>query len=367
MKYDFLVIGSGAAGLNFALNAAKHGKVLVITKAKISDSATEKAQGGIAAATDPQDSIDSHIEDTLKAGHHKNDKTAVKHIIKRGPQTIEYLTSLGVNFSKDLRREGGHSHRRIHHVGDNTGDAIQQALIKAVKQQKNIEIRENTRAIELIKENGKVIGAQTNTGDIFANSVILATGGIGQKFAKTTNPKISTGDGIDMAKKAGVKLQDMEFIQFHPTVLNAPGKPSFMLTEALRGEGAHLLNEKEERFVDELLPRDTVCKEMEKQKEVFLDITHKEPSWIREHFPYVYKNLLKYGFDLTFDKIPIAPAAHYLCGGIATDLQGRTSLPGLYAYGETARTGIHGSNRLASNSLLEAIALTTEIPQELQE
>jgi len=356
---DFLVIGSGAAGLNFALNAAKHGSVLLITKEKLSDSATEKAQGGIAAATAPGDSIEKHIQDTLKAGHHKNKLSTVRHIISKGPQTIKYLQNLGVKFDKTLRREGGHSKRRIHHVGDHTGEAIEKALIRAVRKEKNIEIHEHTRAIKLLKSKGKITGATTAGEQVFyAKTTVLTTGGIGQKFPHTTNPPISTGDGIEMAKEAGAKLMDMEHVQFHPTVLSAPGKPTFMLTEALRGEGAKLINEKGERFVDELATRDIVCQAMEKQEQVFLDFTHKKPAWTQKNFPLVYKTLKKHSFDLTRDKIPIAPAAHFLCGGIATDLYGHTSLPGLLAFGETARTGLHGKNRLASNSLLEAIVTT---------
>ncbi len=360
-----MVIGSGAAGLNFALNASKHGQVLLITKKKISDSATEKAQGGIAAATARNDSIEKHIADTLKAGHNRNKKSAVKYIIEHGPQAIAHLKKLGVKFEKTLHREGGHSKRRVHHIGDHTGEAIEKALIRAVRKRPNIEIRENTRAISLIKKNGKIIGVKTEKYIIHAKATILATGGIGRKFPHTTNPEISTGDGIDMARKAGAKLMDMQYMQFHPTVLNAPGKPSFLLTEALRGEGAYLVNEEGDRFIDELAPRDKVCAAMNRQKQVFLDITRKNPVEIRKKFPLVGKTLKKYGFNLTRDKIPVAPAAHYLCGGIATDLQGRTSLPGLYAYGETARTGLHGSNRLASNSLLEAVVTTSIIPKEL--
>ncbi|HAU39410.1 MAG: L-aspartate oxidase, L-aspartate oxidase [Candidatus Peregrinibacteria bacterium GW2011_GWF2_43_17] len=369
---DFLVIGSGAAGLNFALSASKYGKVLVITKKKISDSATEKAQGGIAAVLNKNDSFTSHIKDTLVAGHYKNKKSAVEYIIKKGPAVIAHLKKLGVKFDKDLRREGGHSARRISHVADNTGKAIEDALIKAVKKNPNTEIREYTKALKIIKKNGSAIGIiasdeQKNcTYEIRAKAMILATGGIGQKFKSTTNPEISTGDGIDMAKKIGTRLADMNYIQFHPTVLNAPGTPKFLLTEALRGEGAKIVNEKKERFINELLPRDTICKAMEKQikqgHKIFLDFTHKKASYTKKAFPYVYKNLKKYDFDLTKDLIPIAPAQHYLCGGIAVDLQGRTSIPGLYAYGETARTGLHGANRLASNSLLEAIATTMETP-----
>jgi len=375
IKTDFVVVGSGAAGLNFALTASKYGEVLLITKKRLIDSATEKAQGGIATVLDKKDSFESHIKDTLIAGHYKNKKTAVKYIIKKGPEVITHLKKIGVKFDKDLRKEGGHSARRISHVADNTGKAIEITLIKTVKKNRNITIKEHTRAKKIIKKNGKAIGIiakseQKNyTYKIFAKATILATGGIGQKFRFTTNPEISTGDGIDMAKQAGARLADMNYIQFHPTVLNAPKKPKFLLTEALRGEGAKIVNEQRKRFINELLPRDIICTAIEKQMakghKVFLDFTHKQSSYTKKAFPYVYKTLKKYGFDLTKDLIPIAPAQHYLCGGIDVDLQGRTSIQGLYAYGETARTGLHGSNRLASNSLLEAIATTMEMPKEL--
>jgi len=372
----FLIIGSGAAGLNFALTASKYGQVILITKKKLSDSATELAQGGVAAVMSPKDSFDEHIKDTLEAGHYKNKKSAVKYIIRKGPTAIKHLKSLGVKFNKTLHREGGHNKRRINHVEDHTGEAIEKALTNATREKPNIEIREHTRATQLIKRNGKIIGCkafdeQKNcTTIIKAKATILATGGIGQKFKHTTNPKISTGDGIDMAQAVGAKLMDMQYIQFHPTVLNAPNKPKFLLTEALRGEGAHIIDEKGKRFIDELETRDTICSVMEeklnKGHKIFLDFTHKDPKQIKENFPHVYNTLKKYGLDLTKEPIPIAPAAHYLCGGIATDLKGRTSIPGLYAYGETARTGLHGSNRLASNSLLEAIVTTMALPKELK-
>ncbi|OIP81960.1 L-aspartate oxidase [Candidatus Peregrinibacteria bacterium CG22_combo_CG10-13_8_21_14_all_44_10] len=372
----FLVIGSGAAGLNFAITASQYGEVLLITKKKISDSATEMAQGGVAAVTSKKDSVGKHIEDTLKAGHYTNKKSAVKYIIEKGPAVIRHLASIGVNFDKTLHREGGHSERRISHVGDHTGDAIEKALIKQVRKIKNIHILEHTRATKLTKKNGKITGChaiceQKNcTLRIAAKATILATGGIGRKFQATTNPEVSTGDGIDMSKAVGAKLMDMKYIQFHPTALSAPGKPTFLLTEALRGEGARIIDENGARFIDELAPRDIVCSAINKKRnsghKVFLDFTHKDKAKTKATFSHVYSTLKKYGFDLTKEPIPIEPAAHYLCGGIATDICGRTSLPGLYAYGETARTGLHGANRLASNSLLEAIATTMDMPKELR-
>lgn len=345
--------------------------MILVTKKRLQDSASWHAQGGIAAVLDPKDSFESHIEDTLRAGHHKNKKSAVEKLVKEAPAVIKHLESLGVKFDRDLRKEGCHSYRRIVHIADHTGKTIIQALIRAVKKEKNIKILENTQALKLLKQKGKIIGITlSDEQKIYAKATVLTTGGIGQKFPHTTNPKVSTGDGIDMAKKAGAKLMDMEYMQFHPTVLNAPGKPKFMLSESLRGEGARIVTENGKRFVDELAPRDIICaavnKKIEQEHKIYLDITHKKPDWIKKHFPYITKTLKKHGFNLAKDRIPIAPAAHYLCGGIATDLQGRTSLPGLYAYGEVARTGAHGRNRLASNSLLEGLVFTMEIPKELQ-
>jgi len=378
----FLVIGSGIAGLNFALSASKYGNVLLITKKRLIDSATAKAQGGIAAVLDPNDSFASHIKDTLVAGHFKNKKSAVEYLVKNAPRAIARLESLGMKFDKKARREGGHSFFRVAHAGDNTGAIVEKTLIKAVSKNPDIEIREHTKAIKIIKKNGQAIGIiahdeQKNcTYEIRAKAVILATGGIGQKFKNTTNPKISEGDGIDMASSAGASLKDMQYIQFHPTVLFAPKKPRFLLTETLRGEGAKIINENHEQFLKkyhplaELAPRDIICnamwKEEKKGHHFFLDFTHKDSKKTKKDFPYIYKNLKKYGFDLTKDSIPIAPAQHYLCGGIAVDLSGRTSIPGLYAYGETARTGVHGANRLASNSLLEGLVFTMDIPKELR-
>lgn len=357
--------------MNFALHAAKYGQVLLITKKKLKDSASWHAQGGIAAVLDPKDSLQNHINDTLKAGHYKNKKSAVEKLIKGAPKAIAHLESLGVKFDTTPRKEGCHSHRRIRSVADHTGKTVIQALIKAASKEPNIKILENTRALKLLKSKGKIIGI-TTTGEqkIYAKAVILATGGIGQKFPKTTNPKTSTGDGIDLAQEAGAKLMDMDCVQFHPTVLSSPDKPPFMISESLRGEGAKIVDENGKRFINELEPRDIICEAMNKKiaqgHSIYLDITHKNPDWIRKQFPYIEKTLKKHGFDLTTNRIPIAPAAHYLCGGIATDLSGRTSLPGLYAYGEVARTGAHGHNRLASNSLLECLVFTMDVPKELQ-
>ncbi|MFA6528546.1 MAG: FAD-binding protein [Candidatus Gracilibacteria bacterium] len=378
----FLIIGSGVAGLNFALSASKYGKVLLITKKRLIDSATAKAQGGIAAVLDKNDSFESHIKDTLIAGHYKNKKSAVKYLVTHAPEAIARLKSLGMKFDTKARREGGHSFFRVAHAGDNTGLVVEKTLIASVKKNPNIEIREYTKALKIIKKNGKAIGVIANdeqkncTYEIHAKGVILATGGIGQKYKNTTNPTISEGDGIDMAKAAGASLKDMQYIQFHPTVLFAPKKPRFLLTETLRGEGAKIVNEKHKQFLEkyhplaELAPRDIICNAMWKEEKeghsFFLDFTHKNSKETKKNFPYIYKNLKKYGFDLTKDLIPIAPAQHYLCGGIAVDLQGRTSVPGLYAYGETARTGVHGANRLASNSLLEGLVFTMDIPKELK-
>lgn len=373
-QFDFIVIGSGISGLNFALNASKKGKVLIVTKKKIIEGATNYAQGGIAAVLDQLDNFQKHKNDTLKAGAYHNNKLAVEYMVKNGPKEIQKLQNIGVNFAEntahklELAKEGGHSHRRIAFVGDRTGHSIEKSLIKAVRSNPNIEIWEDTFAIDLLTKSGTCFGItilkNNKLQNIYASAVILATGGLGQIYKYTTNPKISTGDGIGMAARAGAKMQDLEFIQFHPTALNAPRKSKFLLSEALRGEGAKLLNHKGERFIDELKPRDIVARaiyEESKKGPVYLDITHKKPSEIRERFPHIYKELKKRGFDLTKQKIPISPAAHYACGGVKVNLKGETSIRNLYAFGEVACTGVHGANRLASNSLLEAVVFSEVI------
>lgn len=376
-QFDFIVIGSGISGLNFALNASKKGKVLVVTKKKIIESSTNYAQGGIAAVLDRLDNFDKHIEDTLKAGAYHNNKAAVKYMVEHGPEEIVQLAGLGVPFEEEkgkfkLTKEGGHSKRRIAFVGDRTGHSIEKALIKAVRSNKNIEIWEDTFAIDLLVKNNVCYGVQILRDDkvenIFASAVILATGGLGRVFKYTTNPRISTGDGLAMAIRAGAKVKDLEFIQFHPTALNLPRKKRFLLSEALRGEGAKLVNYAGKRFTDELLPRDKVAMAIYqelKKGPVYLDFTHKEAKYIKTRFKHIYEELKKRGVDLTKDKIPVAPAAHYACGGVEVDLSGKTSIKNLFAFGEVACTGVHGANRLASNSLLEAVVFSARIVKEI--
>ncbi|MCD6109675.1 L-aspartate oxidase [bacterium] len=383
-KYDFIIVGSGISGLNFALNIANKGRVLVVTKKKIIDSSTNYAQGGIAAVLDKLDNFNKHIKDTFVAGSYHNNKKAVNFMIKKGPKLIDRLLNLGVKFSNEqnklqLAKEGGHSMRRIAHVGDRTGHSIEKVLISNVQKNKNITIWENTFAIDLLVKNSTCYGLQIlrngEVKNLFSSAVILATGGLGQVYKHTSNPSISTGDGIAIATRAGAKTEDMEFVQFHPTVLNLPQKKRFLLSEALRGEGAVLKNYQGKRFMkkydkrEELAPRDIVSRAIFKELKkgpVYLDISHKPASRIRKRFPYITKELKKRGLDLTKQKIPISPAMHYMCGGIKVNLHGQSNIKNLYAFGEVACTGVHGANRLASNSLLEAIVFSNQIIKSVE-
>jgi L-aspartate oxidase len=381
-KYDVIVIGSGLAGLNFALRAEeKSNSVLVVTKGKIADSNTYYAQGGIAAVQSDTDNFHKHVRDTLTAGRFHNNKRAVEFLVQHGPAAIERLRELGVHFNQAggqnmLTREGGHSERRIAFVNDYTGKAIENALVSDVKRDKRITILENTFAAELLVKGKKCYGVRILKGGIFENIfgkiVAIATGGIGQIYENTTNPEIATGDGIAVAARAGCEMKDLEFIQFHPTALKLKGKPTFMISEAVRGEGAYLVNKKGARFMQkvhplaELAPRDVVAKaifEEEKKGPVFLDLRHKKGAEIKKRFPGIFAKLKSFGLDLAKDLIPISPAAHYLCGGINVDLNGKTNIANLYAFGETACTGVHGANRLASNSLLEAVVFSEQVPE----
>lgn len=382
MQTNFLIIGSGISGLNFALNAAQKGKVIIVTKKKIVDSSTNYAQGGIAAVLDQTDDFSKHVEDTLKAGCYHNNKKAVKFMIKHSTQAVYHLIELGVEFAKQngklkLTKEGGHQHSRIAYVGDYTGKEIERVLIKLVKEHPNIKIYEDTFALDLIVKDKKCHGInairRNKIFPILANQTILATGGIGQLFEKTTNPKISTGDGIAMGIRAGLKTKDMEFIQFHPTALNKNTSPFFLLTEALRGEGAKIVNAKGARFMknplQELAPRDIVAREIYQELKngpVYLDISHEKREHLKNRFPKIYNQLKKYGYNLSKDKIPVTPAVHYICGGIVTDLKGKTSIRNLFAFGEVSCTGVHGANRLASNSLLEALVFSSQIIKNLK-
>ena len=379
MKTDFLVVGSGIAGLNFALKTAKHGKVTIATKKEIMESNTNLAQGGIAAVTQKSDSIELHIEDTLTVGSGLSNKRIVKLLAEHGPEAIRNLLSFGVNFDKKnnklhLTTEGGHSMARVLHSGDSTGKEIEQAMTECVRENKNIKVFENCFAIDLILAQQKCAGAKIldiknrSICDIFARATILATGGIGYIYQNTTNPEIATGDGIAMALRAGATIEDMEFVQFHPTTLNKLGAPHFLISESLRGEGAILVNEAGKRFMldydsmGELAPRDiisrTIFNELKKGS-VYLDIRHKGKSFILDRFPMIYQECLKYDIDITEDLVPISPAAHYICGGIKTDEYGETSVENLLAFGECACTGVHGANRLASNSLLESVVFSS--------
>lgn len=391
-EYDYLVIGSGIAGMSFALKVAHTGRVALVCKTKLQEANTSLAQGGVASVTNlAVDNFDKHIEDTMIAGDWLSDPVAVKKVVTEAPDQINELIRWGVDFDKnedgefDLHREGGHSEFRILHHKDNTGFEIQESLIEAVKKSPNIDIYEDHFAIEIITQHhlGKIVTRRTqditcygayvlNTKgkvDTFlARVTLMATGGVGAVYKTTTNPLIATGDGIAMVYRAKGTVQDMEFVQFHPTALYHPGdRPSFLITEAMRGYGAVLRNLKGEEFMHRydsrlsLAPRDIVARAIDSEMKllgddhVYLDVTHKDPEETKKHFPNIYQKCLSLGIDITKDYIPVAPAAHYLCGGIKVDTNGESSIKRLYAVGECSCTGLHGGNRLASNSLIEAV------------
>ena len=395
-KVDFLVIGSGIAGLSFALKAARKGKVLVLTKVNADETNTKYAQGGIATVFDPvSDSFEKHIQDTLVAGDGLCDKEIVEIVVSEGPDRIQELIDYGTNFDKmetgeyNLTREGGHSENRILHYKDITGWEIERALLAQAAKQPNIEILTHYFAVEVITqhhlgekahghvESYGVYALNVNTMEvetILSKVTVMASGGAGQIYSSTTNPVIATGDGIAMVYRAGGEVRDMEMIQFHPTSLYNPGTfPSFLITEAVRGEGGVLRDKNGREFMydyDErgsLAPRDIVARsidaEMKKSGEehVWLDITHKPKEFILQHFPNIYEKCLSIGIDICKDFIPVTPAAHYLCGGIRVDEYGHTTIKNLYACGECSSTGLHGANRLASNSLLEAAVFANRI------
>jgi L-aspartate oxidase len=378
-SFDYLVIGSGSAGLTFALQTAKHGTVAIITKKERTDSSTNWAQGGIAGVFGSDDMPQLHITDTLVAGAGLCSEDAVTVLVNEGPERIADLMEFGARFNRDaggslaLGREGGHSRRRIVHAADLTGREVERALVEAVRLHPQISVFEHHCAIDLIVSDGKCCGAYViDEADLqattySAKATLLATGGCGQIYQHTTNPPIATGDGVAMAWRAGCEIANMEFIQFHPTSLYHPSANSFLISEAVRGEGAILRRHDGTAFMEnyderrELAPRDIVARAIDSEMKaygmpcVYLDITHKSAADIRAHFPHIYGTCLTFGIDITSDWIPVVPAAHYSCGGVVTDLEGRTTLQGLYACGETACTGVHGANRLASNSLLEAL------------
>ncbi len=379
MNTDFLVVGSGIAGLNFALKVANYGRVIIVTKKEIMESNTNLAQGGIATVTRKDDSVQLHIKDTVNVGSGLSNKRIVKILAEKGPEAIRNLLSFGVKFDKEndelhLTTEGGHSMARVLHSGDSTGREIEQSMTESIRKSKDIEVFEDCFAIDLILKNTGCIGARIldiknrKMCDIFARVTILATGGIGYLYQNTTNPEIATGDGIAMALRAGAKIEDMEFVQFHPTTLNKLGAPHFLISEALRGEGAILVNARGERFMlgydsmGELAPRDiisrTIFNEL-KNGPVYLDIRHKGKGFILDRFPMIHQECLKYDVDITTDLIPVSPAAHYICGGIKTNEYGETTVANLLAFGECTCTGVHGANRLASNSLLKSVVFSS--------
>ena len=396
LHFDVLVIGSGLAGQSAALRLSKTRRVGLISKRALEDSASSWAQGGIAAVLDSQDSLEAHIRDTFTAGAFLNDPAATRFVIENGRRAIDWLIEQGVSFTRDkagyhLTREGGHSARRVIHVADATGQAVQENLSQKVRRNKNITLLEQHIAIDLIT--GEKLGLSdsrcygtyaldSESGEVLtisAQQTLIATGGAGKVYLYTTNPDTSTGDGIAMAWRAGCQVANMEFIQFHPTCLYHPQAKSFLISEAVRGEGGLLLLPDGTRFMPahdprgELAPRDVVARaidfEMKKRGLdcVYLDISHKPAAFLQEHFPNILARCLELGIDITRQPIPVVPAAHYTCGGVVTDLRARTSIAGLYAAGEATCSGLHGANRLASNSLLECLVFSEAAANDILE
>jgi L-aspartate oxidase len=390
METDFLVIGSGNAGLRAAIEASQHGNVIIITKDILRESSTRYAQGGIAVAMSEEDTIAAHVSDTLKAGDGLCDKYAVKVMVEEGIPRVKELIKWGANFDQDngrlgFTREAAHGRRRIIHRGDATGEETEDVLMTRATNIDNVQVMEYTYAIDLLTQDNVCYGAlvsplikgvrglfrQNELNCIFAKATILAAGGLGQIYKYTSNPEVATGDGFAMAWRAGCEMMDMEFVQFHPTTLSLPGAPRFLISESVRGEGGILKNALGERFMPsyhemaELAPRDVVCRAIKKEMQrtnsdcVYLDVTHLEADFIKTRFPTISETCAYHGLDITKELIPVQPAAHFMMGGVRTNVETATNIKGLYACGEVACTGVHGANRLASNSLLEGLVFGT--------
>lgn len=397
-NFDVIIVGSGGSGLSLALSLPEHFKIAILAKSHLTDASTYYAQGGVAAVLDETDSIQQHIDDTLIAGAYLCEENAVKLTVEGGKPSVDFLLKHGVQFTLDeenqlhLTREGGHSQRRIIHAADATGRAISTTLVERVREKANIQIFENYIAIDLIttnklglhQEKNRAVGLyaldekQETVHTFLAPFTALACGGAMKAYLYTSNPDIATGDGIAMAYRAGCRVANMEFNQFHPTCLYHPSARSFLITEAMRGEGAYLRLPDGERFMlrfderAELAPRDIVARAIDYEikrlgiRHVWLDITHKPEAFIKEHFPMLYTHLLNLGIDITKEMIPVVPAAHYTCGGVMVDDNSQTDLDGLYAIGETSYTGLHGANRMASNSLLECFVYGMNAAKDIE-
>jgi L-aspartate oxidase len=397
--HDVLIIGSGASGLSLALRLADHARVAVLSKVALSEGSTLYAQGGVSAVMDAKDSLESHIQDTLKAGAGLCDPEAVRLVVSQGKDCIEWLLARGVPFTEEtwedgssrlhLTREGGHSHRRVVHAADATGKAIENSLEQHARAHPNIELFENHNVVDLIggrrlgRSDRRVYGAyvldtaQHRVMVMRARVVVLATGGASKVYLYTSNPDVSTGDGMALAWRAGARVANMEFIQFHPTCLYHPHARSFLISEAVRGEGGKLLLPDGSSFMErfdpraELAPRDIVARAIDHEMKrlgvdcVYLDISHKPADFVLSHFPTIHARCLEFGIDMTREPLPVVPAAHYTCGGVVTDSRARTDIPGLYAVGEVACTGLHGANRMASNSLLECLVYARQASEDI--
>lgn len=383
---NYLVVGAGLAGLSFALRASGKGMVTVLSKSDLMDSNSSRAQGGIAAVQRLPDNLEKHVGDTIHVGQGLGDRAAVELMVRYGPGEIQWLMDLGVEFSYhggelDLTREGGHSARRVVHAGDITGESVQKTLIDNAVSNSNIRLRENVTAFDLLVEDGRCVGltALNNRDELVefrAGTTVLCTGGSGQLYSKTSNPVIATGGGVAMAYRAGAVIRDMEFYQFHPSILDHGSSPFFLVSEAVRGEGGILVNSEGEAFMPryhplhDLAPRDVVSRAIVEEKKkglVYIDIRERGEEYLTSRFPGIYKECLERGFRMEADLLPVSPAAHYMCGGIKVNQYGETSIQGLLAFGETSCSGVHGANRLASNSMLECMTFPHMAAERIQE